>query len=255
MGGRPELAPPIQELISEVSLYPPHRLWLSLKWGDRREIRSGNIFITTKTGHDECTRTEAVSEYGHRERSGGHLASRPLRATFIFFFFITPGLEMSDTNVYEPQTRDLLGTPSQHREAVVLKSRIVPSGTALGLRILRVVRRGAQAMYDQFDKRGTTVIPLGGNVGDAQGGRRDSPRGKRGWRPGKTVCLNTTRQLSKSYTSNAVLQWRNKPMSALNGTCVSPPPLSLCPHPVPSPHLTPPQGLLLPPLHPVGEDK
>jgi len=34
------------------------------------------------------------------------------------FFFITLGLEMSDTKVYEPQIRDLLGTPSQYREAV-----------------------------------------------------------------------------------------------------------------------------------------
>ena len=51
-----------------------------------------------------------------------------------------------------------------------------------------MVRRGARAMYDQFDKRGTTVIPLGENVGDAQGGRRDSPRGKRGWHSGKTAA-------------------------------------------------------------------
>jgi hypothetical protein len=32
-----------------------------------------------------------------------------------------------------------------------------------------VVRRGAQAMYNQFDKRGATVIPLWGNVGVARG--------------------------------------------------------------------------------------
>ena len=53
-----------------------------------------------------------------------------------FFFFITLGLEMSDTKVYAPEIRDLLGTSSQYREAIVLKSRIVPSGTTLGLRIL-----------------------------------------------------------------------------------------------------------------------
>ena len=32
-----------------------------------------------------------------------------------------------------------------------------------------MVRRGAQAMYNQFDKRGATVISLGGNVGGARG--------------------------------------------------------------------------------------
>ena len=183
MGGRPELASPIQELMSEVSLYPhgpsympPQRLWLSLEGADRRGKRfitantatmnapaprlcvstdnksgqvslrmcengrhersggteavseygrhersggteacmqppnsygsawnGGKTFITMKTGHYECTRTETVSEYGRQEMSGGHLASRPLRASFIFFFFfITLGLEMSDTQVYEP---------------------------------------------------------------------------------------------------------------------------------------------------------
>ena len=32
-----------------------------------------------------------------------------------------------------------------------------------------MVRRGAQAMYNQFDKRGATVISLGRNVGGARG--------------------------------------------------------------------------------------
>ena len=32
-----------------------------------------------------------------------------------------------------------------------------------------MVRRGAQAMYNQFDKRGATVIPLERNVGGARG--------------------------------------------------------------------------------------
>jgi hypothetical protein len=45
-------------------------------------------------------------------------------------FFITLGLELSDTKVYEPEIRALLGTVSYYSEAVVLKSRTVPSGTA-----------------------------------------------------------------------------------------------------------------------------
>ena len=60
--------------------------------------------------------------------------------------------------------RALLGTASNLCEVVVLKLRTVPLGTALNLRIIRVVRRGAQAMY----KRGGAVIPLGGDVGGAQ---------------------------------------------------------------------------------------
>ena len=64
----------------------------------------------------------------------------------VFFFFITLGLEMSDTKVYEPEIRALLGTASHLCEAVVPKSGTVPVGTALDLRILLVVRRGAHAM-------------------------------------------------------------------------------------------------------------
>ena len=53
-----------------------------------------------------------------------------------------------------------IGTASHYCEAVVLESRAVPFGTALGWRILLEVRRGAQAMYNQFDKRGaTTFLP------------------------------------------------------------------------------------------------
>ena len=48
------------------------------------------------------------------------------------FFFTSLGLELSDTKVYEPDIRALLGTASHYCEAVVLKSRAVPSGTALG---------------------------------------------------------------------------------------------------------------------------
>ena len=56
---------------------------------------------------------------------------------------------MSDTKVYKPYIRALIGTASQYCEAVVLESSAVPSGTTLGSRILLVVRRGAQAMYNQ----------------------------------------------------------------------------------------------------------
>ena len=52
--------------------------------------------------------------------------------------------------------RALLGTASQFCEVAVT----VPNGTTIGLRILRVIRRGAQAMYT----RGGAVIPLGGGL-------------------------------------------------------------------------------------------
>ena len=45
-----------------------------------------------------------------------------------------------------------LENASQFCEVVVLKSRTTPNGTTLSLRIARVIRRGAQAMY----KRGAT---------------------------------------------------------------------------------------------------
>ena len=48
------------------------------------------------------------------------------------FFFITLGLEMSGTKVYEPYIRALVGTASHLCEAVVPESRTVPIGTALG---------------------------------------------------------------------------------------------------------------------------
>jgi len=47
--------------------------------------------------------------------------------------------------VYAPYIRARLGTASHFCEVVVLKLRTVPIGTALG--ILRVIRRGAHAMY------------------------------------------------------------------------------------------------------------
>jgi len=42
---------------------------------------------------------------------------------------------LSDTHVYEPYTRALLGTDSHFFEVAVLKLRTVPIGTALSLRI------------------------------------------------------------------------------------------------------------------------
>ena len=47
---------------------------------------------------------------------------------------------MSDTKVYEPQTRAPLGIASYFCGVVVLKLRTVPIGTALSSRILRVIR-------------------------------------------------------------------------------------------------------------------
>ena len=49
--------------------------------------------------------------------------------------------------VFEPQIRALLETASHFCEVVVLKLRTVPIGTALGLRILRVIRRGASGSF------------------------------------------------------------------------------------------------------------
>jgi len=63
-------------------------------------------------------------------------------------------LGLSDTQVCEPSIRALLGTAPHFCQVVVLKSRTVPNRTTLSLRILRVIRRGAQAMYN----RGTTHI-------------------------------------------------------------------------------------------------
>jgi len=56
---------------------------------------------------------------------------------------------LSDTTIYEPYIRALLGTASHFCEAVVVKLRTVPLGTALRLRIIRVIRRGAHAMYER----------------------------------------------------------------------------------------------------------
>ena len=52
-------------------------------------------------------------------------------------------LELSDTQVYEPYIRALLGTDSHFCEVVVLTLRTVPIGTDPSLRIVRVIRRDA----------------------------------------------------------------------------------------------------------------
>ena len=62
-------------------------------------------------------------------------------------------LELSDTKVYETSARAVLGTTTHFCRVVVLKLRAVPIGTALSLRVLRLIRRGAQAMY----KRGLNL--------------------------------------------------------------------------------------------------
>ena len=75
-----------------------------------------------------------VHERGVHESQGPHScpsAGPAITGTILlFFFFITLGLEMSDTKVYEPELRALLGIASRYCEAVVLRSEIVPSGTA-----------------------------------------------------------------------------------------------------------------------------
>ena len=50
---------------------------------------------------------------------------------FFFFFFITLGLELSDTNVYEPEIRALLGTASHYCEAVDLEWHPTPMHPSL----------------------------------------------------------------------------------------------------------------------------
>ena len=49
--------------------------------------------------------------------------------SFFFLFFTPLGLKLSDTQVYEPEKRALLGTASHFCEALALQLRIVPNGT------------------------------------------------------------------------------------------------------------------------------
>ena len=72
-------------------------------------------------------------------------------------------LELSNTQVYEPWIRTLLGTASHLCEVVVLQARTVPNGATLTLRILLVIRRGAQAMYKRRKRaRAREGLPGGG---------------------------------------------------------------------------------------------
>ena len=71
-----------------------------------------------------------------------------------FFFFITLGLELSDTKVYKPEIRALLGTASHYCEAVVLKSRTVPNQ-------VRLVRGSSGSNADRIE---------GDAAGDGRGG-------------------------------------------------------------------------------------
>ena len=70
-----------------------------------------------------------------------------LHTTTLLLSSLLWSLESSDTTIHEPQIRALLGTCSHFREVVVLKSRTVPNGTTLSLQMIRVIRRGAQAVY------------------------------------------------------------------------------------------------------------
>ena len=85
----------------------------------------------------------------------------------LFSFVITLGLELSDKKVYEVSIRALLGTASQYCEALVLKSRTLPSGTALGLRILLAL------------KRCTTKYPQSSTLNPEPSTRRRLPRRRR----------------------------------------------------------------------------
>ena len=69
------------------------------------------------------------------------------RAHASYFSLLLSSLKLSDTKVYEPDIRARLGTAAHSCKVVVLKFRTVPIGTALNLRILRGIRRGAQAVY------------------------------------------------------------------------------------------------------------
>jgi len=69
--------------------------------------------------------------------------------------------ELIDTTTYEPSTRVLLGNAPHFCDALVLKLGTAPLGTALNLRVLRVIRRGAHAMYTRW----AAATPLGGIKG------------------------------------------------------------------------------------------
>ena len=60
-----------------------------------------------------------------------------VRKKYFFLFFITLGLELSDTKVYEPYIRGLLGTASQYCGAVVLEPRTVTCKKYRGTSFIR----------------------------------------------------------------------------------------------------------------------
>ena len=80
--------------------------------------------------------TPFIQAWGHQCACTFWFHSR--QSSPFFLFLITLGLEMSDTNVYEPCIRALLGAASHYCEAVVVESRAVPFGTALGCHARRV---------------------------------------------------------------------------------------------------------------------
>jgi len=63
--------------------------------------------------------------------------------------------------------RALLGTAAHLCKKVLIGLRTAPIGIAISSTILRVIRRGAQAIC----KRGSSVTPLGKDGGGAQGHR------------------------------------------------------------------------------------
>ena len=72
-------------------------------------------------------------------------------------YLLSSSLELSDTKINESEIRALLGTASQSCEVFVLQARTVPNGSTLTSRILRVIRRGAQAIYKRGAAAGRTL--------------------------------------------------------------------------------------------------
>ena len=67
-----------------------------------------------------------VEWYNHLWALNTSLAAGNVRQVFLLFFFITLGLELSDTEVYEPSIWARLETAAHFCEVVVLRSRTVP---------------------------------------------------------------------------------------------------------------------------------
>ena len=94
---------------------------------------------------------------------------------------------MSDTTIYEPEIRALLGTAPHFYLLVVLKLRTVPLDTALRLRIIRVNRRDTQAMYKRGVGAGEDLLAQveegAGDAGGAEAGARETEGGDAPHRP------------------------------------------------------------------------